>query len=282
MPAFARLFLLLLILQCVSGCQSWWPWGDDETSIKKEEDPVLLERRALIQNSLDQGRLALQTDRLSLPKQDCAVFYFQQVLSADPANQEARAGLDTVVKRYLQLAEIAHGNGNDKQANAWIKRAEEVNGPSSKTTGLRAQLKKTPQGQRQREIEYLPATDYLLSREDLDKRGPEIHKHLADIARRAESRKRAALVVARDQAEGDWIVKTLRQSVPAYTLKTQIRIASRPVIVLTSESQLSRSAQSDKMLVDSKKLDTKKQEAAMKVLQKSGKQINTKQGVSPK
>ena len=242
----------------------------------------MLERRALIQNSLDQGKLALQTDRLSLPKQDSAVFYFRRVLKVDPVNHEAKLGLDAVIKRYLQLAEIAHGNGNDKQAYSWIKRAEEVSGPSAKTTGMRSQLKKTPQGQRQREIEYLPATDYQLSREELDQRGPEIHTHLANIARRAESRKRAVLVVARDQAEGDWIAKVLRESVPKFALKTQVKIAARPAVILISESQLSRSSQTEKTLIDRKKTNTQKQEAVKKVLRQTDKPQNTQQGVNRK
>jgi hypothetical protein len=282
MTVLVRSLVLLLVLQCLSGCQSWWPWGDSASSTKIKEDPVTLERRALIQNSLDQGKLALQTDRLSLPKQDSAVFYFRRVLDVDPANHEAKIGLNAVVKRYLQLAEIAHGNGDDKKANSWIKRAEEVNGPSTKTTGMRSQLKKTPAGQHQREIEYLPASDYQLSREELDQRGPEIHTHLADIAKRAESRKRAVLVIARDQAEGDWIAKVLRESVPNYVLKTQVKIASRPAVILVSESQLSRSSQAEKSLVDRKKINPKKQAAVKKVLQQTDKQQNTQQGVNRK
>jgi hypothetical protein len=282
MTVCVRLLLLLLLLQCVSGCQSWWPWGSDASSTDVKEDSAVLERRALIQNSLDKGKLALQTDRLSLPKQDSAVFYFRKVLDVDPVNHEAKIGLNAVVKRYLQLAEIAHGNGDDKKANSWIKRAEEVNGPSAKTTGMRSQLKKTPAGQHQRDIEYLPANDYQLSREELDQRGPEIHTHLADIAKRAESRKRAVLVIARDQAEGDWIAKILRESVPGYALKTQVKIATRPAVILMSQNQLSRTSQSSKAIVDRAKMDPKKQETVTKVLQKTDAQKNTKQGVNRK
>ncbi len=245
MPTFFRLLLLVSLVSMIAGCQSWWPWSDDEPATETQEDPSALALRAVIQNNLDKGQQALQTDRLTLPKKDCAVYYFEAVLAADPDNSEANAGLDSVVRRYMHLAAQAHDNGNDHQASSWLKRAEEVRGPTKKTTSMRSDLKKTPKGQNNREIAYLPANDYLLSREDLDARGSDIVKHLQGIARRAESRERAVLVVARDKAEGDWIVAIMNDAVPGYVLKTRIQIASRPAVILMSEKKLAESGSID-------------------------------------
>ena len=240
MPSILRFFLLLCIVQFLGGCHSTWLWGDANDSPARRGDAAELERRALVQNNLDKGLLALQTDRLTLPREDSAVFYFRNVLAIEPDNTEASNGLDRVVNRYLSLAKQAHENGNDKQASSWLKRAEEVRGPTGKSEALRTNLKKTPKGERNREIAYLPADDYLLSREALDERSPEIIKKLSGIARKAESRNRAALVVARTPEEGQWIVKQLHEAVPGYALKTRVQIASRPAIVLMSEKDLAK------------------------------------------
>lgn len=263
-----RLLLLLCAVQYLGGCQSWWPWEDEAESAEISEASADLERRATIQNNLDRGLLALQTDRLTMPKEDCAVFYYRNVLAVEPDNAEAQAGIDKVVGRYVQLAKRAHDNGNDKQAASWLKRAEEVRGPTRKTTALRSKIKESPKGQDDRAIEFLPATDYLLSREALDARGPEITKRLEEIAQRAESRQRAALVIARDQAEGDWIVRVMKEAVPGYALKTRIEPASRPAVILMTEKKLSDSGNLDSTKSGSKRLqDNKKLQKGMQRLE---------------
>ncbi|MCC7515963.1 MAG: hypothetical protein IT470_01340 [Pseudomonadales bacterium] len=171
---------------------------------------------------------------------------------------------------YLQLAEVAHGNGDDGQAANWLQRAEEVDGPSSRIETVRAKLKQTPKGQDKRDIEYLPTTDYLLSRDDLDERGPDIHQRLAKIAQRAQERQQGVLVLGRTEEEARWILNVLRQSVSSYRLAGRTKVASKPAVLLLSEKRL---AESEKWL--SRQLTPAEKDQASNLLRTKAKKLES-------
>ena len=134
----------LLLIAALSGCQ-WlpqqWPWQDAPS-----QDPTTVQRRADIKHLLDKGELAFNKDRLSIPAEDNAVLYYRQVLQLDPDNLTAKTGLNKVAKRYCDLAITAHGNGDKRLAQKYLRRAEEAGGSSADIQKLHQQFQDVPAG----------------------------------------------------------------------------------------------------------------------------------------
>lgn len=269
MRVLFRIGVLVLLAALAAACSSS---RDDESTTQESvvEPAPELQPEQQVARLLNKALLAYETDRLVLPPNDSAVYYYRQVLAMDPDNSQAKSGLRRVISRYLQLAKVAHGNGDDGQAANWLQRAEEVDGPNSRIDAVRAKLKHTPKGQNKRDIEYLPTTDYLLSRDDLDERGPEIHERLAKIAQRAQEHQKGVLVLGRTEDEAKWILGVLRGAVPAYRLAGKTKVASKPAVLLLSEKRL---AESDKWL--SRQLTPAEKEQANGLLRTKAKKLES-------
>jgi serine/threonine-protein kinase PpkA len=64
----------------------------------------------------------MDADRLSLPKGDSALHYFSKILSLEPDNLAAHAGLRQIVRWYARQAEQLLANGNTKRARSYLDR----------------------------------------------------------------------------------------------------------------------------------------------------------------
>lgn len=153
-----RLFALMLVSATLAGCQSlqrwdWlpWPWQQDARNTTEEDDTVALQR-AEVARLVELGNRAFTQDKLSVPQQDCAVFYYRQALALDPANNDAKAGLDKVVKRYRSLARTAHDNGHRSQARRYLQRAIDISGATEENAAVRKTLQQTAPGSNPRSL----------------------------------------------------------------------------------------------------------------------------------
>ncbi|MCC7515964.1 MAG: hypothetical protein IT470_01345, partial [Pseudomonadales bacterium] len=73
----------------------WSSSQDDEAGDMAASAPELSaeqQRANQIEYWLDKGQLAYETDRLVLPPNDSAVYYYRQVLAVESGNAQARAG----------------------------------------------------------------------------------------------------------------------------------------------------------------------------------------------
>lgn len=75
---------------------------------------------------LSAAKLALEQDRLSIPGDDSAFYYYKKILEIDPASAEASAGMDRIVERYIELAEEAFELKSDEKARRYIARGLRV------------------------------------------------------------------------------------------------------------------------------------------------------------
>jgi|GEM_PF-679554 len=75
---------------------------------------------------LSAAKLALEQDRLSIPGDDSAFYYYKKILEVDPASAEASAGMDRIVERYIELAEDAFELKSDEEARRYIARGLRV------------------------------------------------------------------------------------------------------------------------------------------------------------
>ncbi len=88
-----------------------------------KDDPYLQSR---IDDLLLQASRALGMDRLTSPIEDNAFGYYQKILSLDPNDSRAQAGLDAIAARYLAKAQEQSSLGNQQQADTFRQRANVV------------------------------------------------------------------------------------------------------------------------------------------------------------
>lgn len=148
-----RLFWVVAVFGLLPACQwlppvarEWiWPPLHRETAT-----PATTVQNAEIDKLLAKGELALSKDRLTSPTTDNAALYYRKVLALSPNNPAARDGLEQIAKRYMDLARMAHDNGDEGKARKWLLRAQEVNGNSEALQSLRTRLQNTQSGQNPR------------------------------------------------------------------------------------------------------------------------------------
>ncbi|MCI0666484.1 MAG: hypothetical protein L0Y43_00340, partial [Methylococcaceae bacterium] len=79
---------------------------------------------------------------LTTPKDHNAYSDYQAVLGLDPANPEARSGINQILERYLWLIESALRRGRLRNAEAYLARAEAVAAASPALDSVRSRLEK--------------------------------------------------------------------------------------------------------------------------------------------
>ncbi|MET1079445.1 MAG: protein kinase [Pseudomonas sp.] len=94
---------------------------------------------------LGRAEQAIVDGHLTTPAYDNAVFFFNQALQLDPANEAASAGLQRVVEMHVQLAEDAHARHAYAEGLEYIQQGLELAPDNPALQGL---LQTNEQGQR--------------------------------------------------------------------------------------------------------------------------------------
>ncbi len=105
-----------------------------ETNVTKAAEqvvqPIELVTQSAQQRQIDELLLAaeqaIRLERLTSPKGDNAFDRYRQVLALDTDNLQARAGLEMISLRYVQLAESYAAEGNPLRAQVLLRRAASV------------------------------------------------------------------------------------------------------------------------------------------------------------
>ena len=81
-------------------------------------------QQSVVDNYLKKAQLAFTSDRLVLPQDDNAVYYYQQVLRFSSNNLAAHQGLHRVGERYVVLVEKALAQRKKQLAQQWSRRKQ--------------------------------------------------------------------------------------------------------------------------------------------------------------
>ncbi len=177
----------------------------------------------LIPQLLFEGLQALDQDRLLTPIDNNAHARFQRVLAYDPDNQLALEGLETIVLRYVELADVAILQGLFDQAEMFLDRARFVDESHASISGA---------------VERLAAERdsgdlfFDFDARQVAARSEAVQSELADIARQAREHQAFFLITAPSDEQARWMFSVMRDAVEGYRLRGNIELAARHSIRL--------------------------------------------------
>lgn len=237
-----RTLVLMMLVGALSGCQI--PFYANQ---KKQPPPapvavvqpapVVTKEQQVVNMLIRNGEYTLSQDQLLTPVNDNAVDYFRAALKLDPQNSRAKGGLQGIVMRYVDLARQAAARGNYSQATTMLNNARIVD-PNNLlikevATGLTEQIKSAPPVEPYRG----GANEFLLEASLLGKDDPQINAKLTEIAQKLKATNHLAIIVARTDVEGRWIYQKLRDAVPGYRVRGDIKLGSPPRVQLIPAAQ---------------------------------------------
>ncbi len=182
-----------------------------------------------VRHLLEAAERALAADHLTSPIHDNAYDRYQAVLLLRPNHPQALSGLQQVLLRYLALARQEAARSEYGKARALLERARLVDKDNPQVAALTREVARQ-QARQQRGPQS--EKEFPLAPELLDKRDQQIVGQLGDIARKASRSGETLLIVARADAEGRWIYRQMKQAVPGFRLRGDIKLGKKAKVLL--------------------------------------------------
>jgi len=185
----------------------------------------LTAQQKVINSLLSEADYCLAQNKLLNPITDNAHDRYRSVLLMDPNNERAKTGLQTISLRFVELARTAAKRGNLAEAQAMLRNARGIdNNPLVQEAAetLRKQVASTPAPKA-----YVAGEgEVVLDAKLLQAKDAQLAPHLASVAQKAKQTDQFVLIIARSDAEGRWIYQQLRNAVPGYLVRGDIKIGS--------------------------------------------------------
>ena len=106
-----------------------------------QDTPEPFRDQERIDELLHTAQAALADNRLALPADNSAYYYYQKVLELDPDNSQARDGVTHIAERYLALAQKAVEKGQHTKAKQYVQLGLSVQSDHPNLVSLDARLK---------------------------------------------------------------------------------------------------------------------------------------------
>lgn len=223
--------LLCLLGACVNQPAKQVIYSGNPEPIEVPQEVVLdyqesdtFHKARIIADILYDARLAFDDNRLMSPYGNNAYERYLEVLQLDSANEVALRGLEEVFLRYITLADSALRQGKYDEAATLLNRAESLNSERAELDAARQRL----QAASRNKVEAFPLDASGLKAQSL-----ETLNRLAEIAQYIQSNEANFLINARNDEEGRWIYKVMREAVGGYRLRGNIEISGTPNILVT-------------------------------------------------
>ncbi|WP_139304912.1 N-acetylglucosaminyltransferase [Microbulbifer marinus] len=182
---------------------------------------------------LERAEAAQREGFLTQPAGASAYDYYLRVKQLDPDNRRAASGIQTIVIEFVERARDALRRRAFGEVNSYLSRAEELAPGNALVAEVRAQLVRErsrakldlPQG----ETVALPAAQLAAKSDD----AVALLRGAAERIRRDGLR---VIIVARTDAEGRWIYQQLREAVPGYRIRGDIKLGNPPRLLLITST----------------------------------------------
>ena len=206
-------------------------------STPKQEEPIapvvqvapapveLTPQQKVVHRLLAEADYCLSRNQLLNPIADNAHDRYRSVLLMDPENERAKLGLQAIALRFVDQAQTAAKRGNLSEANTMINYAKSIDNNAvvqDAANSLRKQLVNIPVAKA-----YVPSEgEVVLDAKMLQSKDPQLTTHLTSVAHKAKQTDQFVLIIARTDADGRWVYQQLRNAVPGYLVRGDIRIGS--------------------------------------------------------
>jgi hypothetical protein len=223
----ARTSLVVMIMCALVACQT----VKEPEAVAAVVEPIasapvaITPQQKQIKTLLAAADSALSVNRLLNPINDNAYDRYKAVLLMDPQNEKAKLGLQTISLRYVDLARSAAVSGNLNEAQTMIRYARGIDNNAvvqDAETTLKKQVASIP-----------PARPFkagdgeiVLDPQLLKSKSPQISSQLAALAHQVKQADEFVLIIARSDDEGRWIYQQLRNAVPGYLVRGDIKLGS--------------------------------------------------------
>lgn len=239
MSMVVRVIILVTIAGTVS-CGSQPVKAPDEDSGVNTTPASETQVRAapsLAERLLTKAEAAFRQGRYTAPDSDNAYDSFRSVLMIDPDNQQARAGLQAILILYSEQVRNAMAASRYSLARSVLREAESYYPEHKLLAALRAEIQNRKPAYRQTSLSK-PAPASLVVEEFqlppllLQSRDDQLIPLLTGIAERVKENDESVMIYARTDAEGRWIYKQLKDAVPGYRVRGDIRLTTNPRIAI--------------------------------------------------
>ncbi|MCQ3828035.1 N-acetylglucosaminyltransferase [Microbulbifer elongatus] len=190
-------------------------------------------RQRTVRHFLGRAEEAQREGFITMPAGASAYDFYLQVQQLDPGNAQAAAGIQTLVMHLVDQARDALRRRAFGRVNSLLNTADEIAPGNPLSAEVRKQARR--EQQRAREdvaLEGPGAQTVSLPPAALSARSEAMVQMLGDIAQRIRQHQLRVIIVARDDSEGRWIYGQLRQAVPGYRVRGDIKLGNPPRLLL--------------------------------------------------
>lgn len=226
-----RLFMRLmnsLMLITLTGCASA-PVQVEAPPVQPTVPKVLDPKAQKIEMLLQRADTALAMQALTDPVSENAYDLYRAVLILEPTNIRAQEGLKNVSAAFpAQVEEAIVG----KQYDAALRKLQKgliIFPGNQQLKQMESQVRAAKQVRAQAAAK---STTVVLSATDLTAKSAGVEVILRNLAKRAAASNELLIINARNDAEGRWIYKTMKDAVGS-RLRGDIKISSSPSIQLS-------------------------------------------------
>ncbi|MFA0790932.1 N-acetylglucosaminyltransferase [Microbulbifer echini] len=190
-------------------------------------------RRNNVAYFLKRAERALGKGHLTRPAGASAYDYYLRVQQLDPGNRHAQTGIQTIVVTYVERAREALRRRAFAEVGRLLQRAEMLAPGNPLVAEVHAQLAR----ERGRAHLDLPRGETIgLPAEGLKTRSQSLVEQLHQVAYRVRSEQLRVIIVAGNDTAGRWIYQQLREAVPGYRVRGDIKIGSPARLILIQPS----------------------------------------------
>ncbi len=234
-----RLSACVLVVGVLAGC--------DTAPVKSPPPPSVaaisptIDKHTLFVNQLlDRADTALAMQHLSSPVTGNAYDLYQAALRVEPSSQRAAEGLKKVAAAYSNLIDeclrgrqLAAATRHWQRAKILFPADARLLAKGAEINKLRAAIPSLANPS----STIAGANQILLPAAELKAKSKAVEVQLQAIAKRVQRTDEAVLIFARNDVEGRWIYKVMRQAVGDYRIRGDIKIAGTPSIQLQQPIQ---------------------------------------------
>lgn len=181
---------------------------------------------------LRQAEMYLARDRLMSPASGNAYDRFQAVLMISPDHPQAVSGLQQILIRYLELGRAALRKNDTALARRMLASAARIDANNLLLQEFQQELDRALASAGRAQSGVANHAEFVLDGNDLAARNSALRQVLASVAQRLRGTDKSVLIVARNDAEGRWLYKALREAASGQRIRGDIKIDSVPRVVL--------------------------------------------------